>query len=298
MSYLYDYAIIGGDNRQLFLADLLTQTGGSVCYYGLSPCALPCKYIPCFMNKTIVASQSLQDAVEHSRIIIGPVPFTKDKTYLTSDSSLGILVEDVLNLLRPDQILYAGAISKQLMDKSKELGLKFIDIMKFEPVSLLNAIATAEGAICEAIRHSIINIQGSNILVLGFGRCGQILAKKLAALDGNVTVSIRKEESMSLALAYGYESFLLKDLKDQISNYHFIFNTIPAMVLTQDILKQVPEETAIIDIASAPGGVDFNYTNDHCYNAGLYLGLPGKMSPKSSAKILLDAILQDCKKKI
>lgn len=297
MSYPFDFAVIGGDNRQLFLADLLSQKNVKTCYYGLTPCALPSRYIPCFMNETITASSSLKEALTSAKIIIGPTPFCKDKMYITSATDLGILIDEFMENTTPNQTVYAGAIPSSVLSRAKTNDLNYIDIMEWEPVSMLNAIATAEGAICEAIRHSIINLQGSNVLLLGFGRCGQILAKKLAALDANIYVCVRKPEVLSLANAYGYHGFLIDQLEGNVSKFNFIFNSIPAMVLTKTILKKISYETAIIDIASSPGGVDFNYANDHCYNAGLYLGLPGKMSPKTSAKILLDAILDDCNKK-
>ena len=296
MSFSFDFAVIGGDNRQLFLADLLTQKQFKVCYYGLSPCNLPGNYLPCFRNETITATSSLKEAIEGAKYIIGPTPFCKDKTNITSSSTLGILVDDFLSFCSPEQTIYAGAIPKHIMETAKNSGLKMIDIMEWEHVSMLNGIATAEGAICEAIRNSMINLQGSKVLVLGFGKCGQILAKKLAALDANVYVSVRKYDVLSMALAYGYHGFLLDELKDYVSDFDFIFNTIPAMILGKNMLIQIKKETAIIDIASSPGGVDYNYAGDHCYNAGLFLGLPGIMSPKSSAKIQLDAILNDCNK--
>lgn len=296
MSFSFDFAVIGGDNRQLFLADLLSQKNVKVCYYGLSPCNLPSKYIPGFMNETITATSSLKEALENSKYIIGPTPFCKDKIYINSTSTLGILVEDFISYCTPEQIIYGGAIPKEVLEAGVKKGLKIKDIMEWEHVSMLNGVATAEGAICEAIRNSMVNLQGSKVLILGFGRCGQILAKKLAALDAKVSVSVRKYDVLSMALAFGYDGFLLEELKDHVQEFDFIFNTIPAMVLGKNMLIKIKKETAIIDIASSPGGVDYNYAGDHCYNAGLYLGLPGRMSPKSSAKIQLDAILNDCKK--
>ncbi len=292
--YSFDFAIIGGDNRQLFLADLLSKHAYKVCYYGLTPCALSSQYIPCFLNGSLTACSSLKEAISNSKFIIGPTPLCKDNTYVSSSSTIGIELSEFISLCAPDQKIYAGAIPKKIAEKAKEHGLTFIDIMKWEHVSLKNSVATAEGAICEAIKSSVINIQGSKILILGFGRCGQILAKKLAALDALVSISVRRSDVLSLASAYGYDGFLIDTLQTQIGNYDFIFNTIPALVLPKEQLEHVSKDVVIIDIATYPGGVDFNYTSDHCLNAGLYLGLPGKMSPKSSAKIQLEAILNDC----
>lgn len=246
------------------------------------------------MNGTITACSSLKEAITTSKYIIGPTPLCKDSTYVSSSSTVGIELSEFISLCSKDQRIYAGAIPKNIQNKAKDLGLTFIDIMNWEHVSLKNSVATAEGAICEAIKNSMVNIQGSKILILGFGRCGQILAKKLAALDAEVCISVRRHEVLSLASAYGYDGFLIDELQTNIGGYDFIFNTIPCMVLPKEILKYVSEDVVIIDIATYPGGVDFNYTCDHCLNAGLYLGLPGRMSPKSSAKIQLEAILNDC----
>jgi dipicolinate synthase subunit A len=54
--------------------------------------------------------------------------------------------------------------------------------MKDEKIVILNAIATAEGTIMEAIRSSDQNLHGSNCIELGYGRCAKVLAQKLKAL--------------------------------------------------------------------------------------------------------------------
>ena len=41
-----------------------------------------------------------------------------------------------------------------------------------------------------------------------------------------------------------------------------VFNTIPPVVLTREILEKMAKEALIIDIASSPGGVDFQAAAD------------------------------------
>ena len=36
-----------------------------------------------------------------------------------------------------------------------------------------------------------------------------------------------------------------------------IFNTVPALVLDETVLKGLPQESLVIDLASRPGGTDF-----------------------------------------
>lgn len=64
--------------------------------------------------------------------------------------------------------------------------------MKREELAVLNTIATAEGAIEIAIANTNKILHGSNVLVLGFGRIGKVLARKLAGLSTKVTCAARK----------------------------------------------------------------------------------------------------------
>lgn len=294
MSYLFDFAIIGGDNRQIFLADFLCQKGFSICYYGLNLEALPLKYIKNFSNHIITNCPSFEYAIEHSKYIVGPIPFSKDNIYVTTHPLYQISISTLCSMMKSDQLLFAGAFSKSFVSLASTNHILIIDMMKWEDAAIMNTVATAEGAIYEAIQKSNINLQGGNSLILGFGRCGQILAKKVKALDSNLSVSVRKKEVLSLALAYGYNGFLLADLESHIEDFDFIFNTIPSIILTKEILCKAKDEVTIIDIASSPGGVDYDYAKLHSLNASLCLGLPGKISPKSSAQILLGNILSYC----
>jgi dipicolinate synthase subunit A len=52
----------------------------------------------------------------------------------------------------------------------------------------------------------------------------------------------------------------------------------------------VDKHVTIIDISSAPGGVDFEYAKHLKLNAKLYLGIPGKIAPRASADILVSEV--------
>jgi dipicolinate synthase subunit A len=75
-----------------------------------------------------------------------------------------------------------------------------------------------------------------------------------------------------------------------ISEMKFIFNTVPALVLDKEILSEVESEAVIIDLASAPGGTDFEVAGELGIKALLSLGLPGKVAPKTAGQILAKVI--------
>ena len=77
-----------------------------------------------------------------------------------------------------------------------------------------------------------------------------------------------------------------------------IVNTVPAPVITKLIIKELPRDAYILDIASKPGGTDFNYAKENGILAELVLGIPGKYAPKESAYILERAIERFMAKKV
>lgn len=152
-------------------------------------------------------------------------------------------------------------------------------------------IPTAEGAIYHAIEASPHVLHKSRCLILGFGKCGKALACKLKGLNANVTICARKDTDLAYAESCGYETISYDQLPDSIGNFLFIFNTVPARILDKYRLSFISKDAVIIDIASVPGGVDFETAEKlgiptiHC------LGLPGKLSPKTAADILAKQII-------
>jgi len=173
---------------------------------------------------------------------------------------------------------------------ANEYKINIIDLNEFNEFAILNAIATAEGAICDAIGNSEINLHSSKALVLGFGRCGKILANKLKGMEVKLSVAARKKEDLAFIEAYGYEPLELKQMDAVIDEFDFIFNTIPKLVLDESLLYKLKKDCTIVDIASAPGGVDFETAENLGLKAILSLGIPGKVAPKTSAEIIYKII--------
>lgn len=165
--------------------------------------------------------------------------------------------------------------------------------MENEELAGKNAVATAEGAICEAVTASPVNLEGSLCLLSGYGRCGRVIAAKLKALGAKITVLEADPQKQSLAKKEGFSCVQSHALIHFMENHPvlFIFNTAPCPVFGREILEKTRPDITIIDIASAPGGTDFDYCKKTGRMARLCPGLPGKYAPKSSAEILGNAIL-------
>lgn len=282
-------SLIGGDLRQIYLAKELNHRGHSVLSYA-SPHHL--------LDKSIIIGESLEKATQFGDIIILPTPVTKDGEHIISlEDNKSLTISNFCKELHKNHIVFGGNIPTLITKFCDLLDIPYYDFMKIEKVAILNSIATAEGAIMEAIRQSSRNLHDSNCLVLGYGRCGSVLAHKLWGLHANVWIGVRNDLAMYGGISHGYQGLLLSQLKEKISQFDYIFNSIPEVILSHEILDELTPATTIIDIASYPGGLDYNYAENRQINAHLCLGLPGKVSPQSCGEILEESFTQIMKER-
>ncbi|MDD4844548.1 MAG: dipicolinate synthase subunit DpsA [Anaerotignum sp.] len=274
--------VIGGDQRLLFLADLIKDNFRSVQCYALQGAE-------CLDG--IEKATSLQKGMQEADIIVGPVPFTKDGMHLLTKDNTTILLADFIENLVENGALLGGNIPASVVEAAKLKNTICYDFMKMENVALENAISTAEGAIAEAITLSTQNVNQENCLILGYGRCAKAIAQRLKGLNAKITIAARKDMAQKDAIAQGYQAISLEDLKCDIPKEQFIFNTIPFTVLNEELIEKVSEDAIIIDIASSPGGTDFEACSRRGIKAKLSLGIPGRFSPKTSANILLHGMI-------
>lgn len=261
--------VIQGDRRQEYLAALLRDKHFSVQ----------------FIEQPEGSSLAL------CSVIIAPTPLTKDQKRLFGHPELSL--SQFLSLLHPGQTLLGGSLPQQVREYCRKHGIAFWDFMDSETVSLRNAVATAEGTISEAIAASPVNLEGSQCLVAGYGRCGQVIAKKLRALEMDVSVFDHDLHRQSLAKKEGFPCIQSHALTAFFEDHpiRLLINTVPCPIFGESLIEKMPVHVVIMDIASAPGGVDINYCEKTGRTARLCPGLPGRYSPETSAQILCDALI-------
>lgn len=208
------------------------------------------------------------------------LPAACSAEYITNEDSL-----------HSGQYVFGSNIS----DAVTKTGVHVVEYMASDMVAYKNAAATAEGVIAEAIIGSPINLSGSKTLVIGYGRCGKILCHKLSGIGACVNVIERNEDHRAEAQSMGFCVFTPEDEGLDWGSFQYIFNTAPVQVLTGQQLCGVSQDVIILDIASKPGGVDYEYCRKYHLNARLLSGIPGKYAPKTSAHILLEVIQSNMK---
>ncbi len=69
-----------------------------------------------------------------------------------------------------------------------------------------------------------------------------------------------------------------------------VINTVPAPMLTAARVAGMKPDALILDLASAPGGTDFEAARAFGIRALTAPGLPGKWSPQTAAEAVRDAV--------
>lgn len=270
----YNFLIIGGDKRIASLAKKIKDDGNLVKTYGNEIEEI----------EEIKSKDELYN--DNSEIIISSVPLSKDGINVNMPLSNKQITLEELKKIAYGKKIFAGNLKD----------IKGYDILEDETVTILNTIPTAEGAIEIAMNEITYTLNNSKVLVLGFGRVGKMLCNKLKSIGAEVYCEARKDEDLAWIEAYGYTPVKLDKIKENICKMDIIFNTVPSMILDKQLLILMNKETLIIDLASFPGGVDFESAKKLNIKAILALGLPGKVAPDSASEYIKKYIYKVLKK--
>lgn len=157
-----------------------------------------------------------------------------------------------------------------------------------EEYQIAIAQLTAEGAI--ALLRPETGLSGAHILLLGYGRIARLLARELQKAGALVTAAARSGEQRAWAEAEGIEALPLDALSGALDRFDVIIGTIPAPVLTEPLLALVRKDALLLELASAPGGIDAAAAHERGLRYIRAPGLPAKYAPERAAVILRDAV--------
>ena len=278
-------AVVGGDMRQIYMAVKMADMGHEVAVCGFD------EYKGDFGLCT--RCRNIDDVINNTCAVILPIPVTNDgKNLFMPLSQFKFSLDEIVEKIG-NKTLVLGGRTEDVHNKFRE---GIIDYFDKEELVIANAYLTAESAVSIAMQEMNLSLNDMNVLVMGYGRIGKCLCHLLKSMGANVYASARKETDFAWIRAYGYSPVDTSKVCDVVSSCKLIFNTIPKLVLGENVLSCLPKDCFIIDLASKPGGIDFEAAKKCGLRTVWALGLPGKKLPESAgntqAKVILD-ILED-----
>lgn len=200
-------------------------------------------------------------------------------------------VARILQTVRPGTVLLAGRPGAPLRRAAREANLPLADYFQRPELECLNAVPTAEGCLAMLLQIRQRTIWESDFLVLGYGRVGRAVARRLGLLGGHVTVAARSAEQRANARCAGHHAEPLSALVALLPAYDTVINTIPAPILSRAMLQKLPPEALVLDLASRPGGTDFAAAAELGIRAEHALALPGKCAPRTAGTLIAQTVL-------
>ncbi|CBL16719.1 MULTISPECIES: dipicolinate synthase subunit DpsA [Ruminococcus] len=271
------FLVAGGDLRQLYTARALLPEG-SVSVLGFDENVnLP---------EGLERLDSMELSGKRADYLVLPMPVTEDGVLVHAPFARhSIPVAGLPGLVKADGAVFGGRIHPAVR-KVFDGGAAVVDYYQREELSVLNAVPTAEGAIQIAMEELATTIYGQNVLVTGFGRISKVLVRILTAMGAHVTVTARKYQDLAWAEISGCRAVHISRLEETLPGYDLVFNTVPAVLLDEARLWKLRSDALIIDLASKPGGVDFDTASRLGRKTVWALSLPGKVAPITAGDMI------------
>ncbi|ALC81100.1 MULTISPECIES: dipicolinic acid synthetase subunit A [Bacillus] len=277
-------AIIGGDARQLEVIRKLTEQNASVYLIGFD------QLDHGFTGATKVKINELKFGEMDCLIL--PVSATSLEGVVATvfSNEEVVLTKEMLDKTPPHCVVYSGISNNYLNTLTQSANRKLVQLFERDDVAIYNSIPTVEGILMMAIQHTDYTIHGSRVMVLGLGRIGMSIARTFSAIGAKVSVAANESAQLARITEMGLTPVHIKVLKDFIEPVDICINTIPAKVLDQKVLLRMTPKTLIIDVASQPGGTDFDFAEKQGIKALMAPGLPGIVAPKTAGKIIANVL--------
>ncbi|MHB9145940.1 MAG: dipicolinate synthase subunit DpsA [Symbiobacteriia bacterium] len=285
-------AVLGGDARQVEAARVLAAEGFDVHVCGL-PAPVPGDGLAAGAGGLTLAA-SVGEALAGAAAAVGPVQGATASGGIWTRTGVPPVNLGVADLagMAPGAPLLIGIGNPALRRLCEAAGTDLIEYREDDDFALLNAIPSAEGAIAMAMEMTPYTLFGSVCYIIGFGRTGEILALRLKALGADTVVATRKPAAMAQAQAHGHRVIPFSRLAAHLGEAQIVFNTAPSQVLTGQTVAAIQPGSVIIDLASAPGGTDFEAARLRGIQAVLAPGLPGKVAPQSAGRYVAQVVLR------
>lgn len=264
--------IVGGDKRQKYLKEYLSQKGFDVSSYGLFD----------WDDDT----DKLKSVLRDNSLVVLPLPATRnDKTIIMPFSKREMSIDRLISFLGQENIVFGGIIKGELLSRLRETDIPFVDYYDSSFIEK-NAVLTAFGTLKILLEHIDFALPLGRYAITGYGRVSKETVSLLKSLSCDVTVFARNSSQREDAKIKGCKAFDITELSSRVKNFDVIINTVPTHIISEDTIKNINKNTKIIELASAPYGLDFDLARKYGVDVIKAFGLPGKYTPKTAGEII------------
>ncbi len=283
-------AVLGGDMRQYAAVSEMCKRDINIYTYGL--CMQGAEH------DCIHVASSVQEAIEGASAVILPLPVSTDGKTLncpalkTQDR---VTLFEIIDALCPNTYLLGGRIPATAAERAKDKQITVFDYFNSEKLQIKNAYITAEAAISIAMNGLDKCIKDARFAITGTGRIARLLAELLKKIGASVTVAGRNTDALAYFELCGCDTLHIHKNgwnTPLLTGYDVIFNTVPSWLFEKDFLLHADKKMLMIELASAPGGIDICSARELSANVLWGASLPGKYAPASAGALIAECVCE------
>lgn len=265
-------AVVAGDEREQEIARSAAAEGAQVRAFGFP--------WPEGGVAGVTRAGSAAEALKGADYALFPIPgIASDHSLFAPEHPEPIVpTAEAIAGMASGATIILGVADAHLRAVAEPHGIDFDEYEHDQELMLRRAPAIVEGALRIAVEQTDITIHAADVVVVGFGTIGGLLARTLRALGANVTVAARNPIQRAGAYAIGAAPLPLADLPGQASRFQMVFSAVPAPVVGGEVLRRLPQGALVMDLAAPPGGVDLELARALGHRAVWARGL-GRRAP-------------------
>lgn len=274
--------VLGGDTRQIYTAGRLAEAGFDVSVFGFE------LYDGEIKQR---AAADLTEAAQSGVILLGLPCSANGKTLSAPFADREYGLKDISERIKPGTVVFAGMVPGAFASAVKAAGGEIRDYFTREELTVKNALLTGEGVLSILLDRLPVTVFGSAAAVIGYGRVAYYTARMLRLLGAEVTVFARDPAQLAKAQTAGMNAVPLNDLADEPRHFTCLINTVPAPILGAKELAAINRDCLLIEVASAPYGIDKSAAASLGHTLVKASSLPGKTAPVSAGRIIADTVI-------
>lgn len=290
-------AMLGGDRRQIAAVRRLSE------HYNINVWGIDNAYFDA--KEEVEVFSGISECLDGVAVAVLPLPASVDGVMLNCPlmkDSAELKLMGILKYLGEGCLIVGGKLPERFVRVAEAAGYKVVDYFTSEEFQIKNAYITAEAALCIAMNTLDKNIRGARVAITGYGRIAKHLCSLLLALGAQVTVTARNQKELLWAEAVGSDIMLLDEERHALEalkhGYDVIYNTVPSWLFSGEYLVELDKNTLIVDLASAPGGVDIKAARELGANVNWATSLPGKYAPRSAGELIGECVYSVIKREV
>lgn len=275
-------AVLGGDQREYWIAHRLAEDGHDVAIYGV---AVPPTAAAEPLDHKIRRAETPTEAVAGAQWLVCPSPGLGpgDAVYAPFAPAPFALDEQLLSATDAARGgIVLGRATPTLAALLERLSIPSYEMKDDRALAIMNATPVAEAVVSLLVQNTDRILSEYHCAVIGYGATGAAITDALLALNAKVTVIARNPASRARAAQRGADA--TADYEERVEAcalVDIIINTAPDTEAVPRSAFGRLADRLVIDIASPPGGLDHDAATAAGLNVHWARGLAGGRAPRT-----------------